>query len=166
MTPPGIRSNTDLTIIFNTDHGRSMEEYWMSFAGKMDKHAFFWLLRTYVEKVPHGFLAIVNDPNVPAEEKYFFGLADEEEVGLDTIMGCREFWMGSEKQLEDIMSGKMAEKREKISNLSKPDDEEGNLENENGDDKFGGKPGGGGSGPPPGKAAVGTRPSFQNLSHR
>lgn len=135
MTPPSIRSNTDLVIIFNTDYANSLEEYWKSFAGKLEKESVIMMMREYVEKVPHGFIAIVNDPNVPLEDKFFYGLAEELPVSIDYIVGAKEYWMGSEKQLQEIADGEMRKKREKITKLSKPMGDEGNKETEEEEDE-------------------------------
>jgi hypothetical protein len=117
-------------IIFNTDYANSLEEYWKSFAGKLEKEAFVMMMREYVEKVPHGFIAIVNDPNIALEDKFFYGLAEETPVSIDYIVGAKEFWMGSEKQLQEIADGTMKKKREKIDKLSKPMGDDDNLENQ------------------------------------
>lgn len=122
LTPPSIRSNTDLVILFNTDYGNSLEMYWKDFAGKMDKHQFIQMFHKYCGEVEHGFLAIVNDPNVPPEKKFYYGKAEMIDVSLDSIIGCKEFWAGSEKQLEKIADGTLASQIEKIRVLSKPDD--------------------------------------------
>lgn len=91
----------------------------------MDKKAFVKFMDDFCARVPHGFIAIVNDPNCPPEEKYYFGLAEEVPVSIDTIVGCPEFWAGSEKQLEEIRNGELAEKIEMIKLLSKTDQHSG-----------------------------------------
>lgn len=121
LTPPSIRSNTDLVVIFNSDYADSIEEYWKCFAGKIEKKAFVMFMEEYLDKTPHGFVAILNDPNCPPEEKYYYGVADVIDVELDSILGCQEYWAGSEKQLEEISNGKMKHKIELIKKLSEPD---------------------------------------------
>lgn len=48
----------------------------------------------------------MNDPNCPIEEKFFHGVAVPLDAKLEYIIGCPEYWAGSEKQLRDIMEGK------------------------------------------------------------
>lgn len=108
--------------MFNSDYHDSIDEFWKDFAGKMDKKAFIQYMDDYCARVPHGFIAIVNDPNCPIEEKFYYGLAEEVPVGLETIVGCREFWKGAEKQLEEIRDGTIAMRIEKIKELSKPNE--------------------------------------------
>lgn len=124
MTPPAIRTNTDYAVLFNNDSLANIEEYWSSFAGKMDKYAFFHLMRKYTEEVPHGFLVIDNDPNKCYDEKFFYGVAEEIPCDIDHICCCEEAWRKNYKQLVEIATGKMAEKLELISQISNP---EGNL---------------------------------------
>lgn len=121
LTPPAIRTNTDYAIIFNTDSKANIETFHEDFAGKMDKNAFINLVRKTTEEVPHGFLCIDNDPNVPYTKKFYAGVAEELPVDLEHIVGCRESWAEDLKQLEDIGSGKMADKLERIRNISKRD---------------------------------------------
>lgn len=123
LTPPSIRSNTDLAILFNSDYGDSVEEYWKDFAGKMDKKQFYWMYQKYCGEVDHGFLAIVNDPNVHPSEKFFYGKADVVPVSMDTILGCREYWSGSEKQLETIIDGTLERNIKLIGDMADPDSE-------------------------------------------
>ncbi len=119
LTPPPIRSNTELVILFNTDYGDSIDDYHKFFASKMPKKQFYWLFREYCEKVPHGFLAIVSDKGYD-EDKFYHGVADLLPITIDHIVGCEEFWKGSEKQLEDIADGSMQEKFDKLKLLGEP----------------------------------------------
>lgn len=121
LTPPAIRSNTDYPILFNTDYMGNLEEYHKSFAGKMERGAFYNMFRKFTEDVPHGFLVIDNDPNVPYDEKFFAGLAEELPVDLDHIVGCKQAWKKDMKQLEEIASGKMQKKIDAIGKISKPE---------------------------------------------
>lgn len=104
MTPPPIRSNTDIPILFNTDYHDSLEHYWKDFAGKMDRDVFYQLFYQATRN-PHQFLAINNDPNVPLAERFYTGTAEVLQPKIDYILGCKEFWRGSEKQLKDIVEG-------------------------------------------------------------
>jgi hypothetical protein len=130
LTPPAIRSNTDVVIIFNSDYKNSIKAYNECFAGKLDPNFFKQMMVNYCEDVPHGFMAIVNNPNVKAKDKYFFGLAEELPVSIDYIVGCKEYWRGSEKQLTNIINGTLAKRIDLIQRLSKPQGQEGNRETE------------------------------------
>lgn len=124
LTPPAIRSNTDYAVLFNTDFQGNLEEYWKSYAGKMDKYQFYNLMREHTEMVPHGFLVIDNDPNVDYNHKFFAGVAEEIPCDIDNICCCSHAWKSNEKQLIEIANGKMARRLELISQISKT---EGNL---------------------------------------
>jgi len=47
LTPPAIRSNTEIAVLFNTDYGDSIEDYHKDFASKMPRKQFNWLFREY-----------------------------------------------------------------------------------------------------------------------
>lgn len=130
LVPPSIRSNSDIVILFNSDFGDSCDGYWKDFAGKMDKYQFYNWFQKYCGNVKHGFLAIINDPNCPPEEKFFYGVADEIDVGMDSILGCREYWSGSEKQLTEIIDGTLKKNIELIHDLADPDSEENKRKKE------------------------------------
>lgn len=121
LTPPAVRSNTDYAILFNTDYLPNMEEYWQDFAGKMDRHAFYAVMREFTERVPHGFLCIDNDPNIPYDQKFYYGLAEELPFDIDHIFGCEEMWKESYQQLVKIANGTMQEQIDRIAKISKPD---------------------------------------------
>lgn len=104
LTPPAIRSNTDLVILFNTDYADSLEHYWRDFAGKLPKETFYRLFAQATSEKNH-FLAINNDPKVPLSEKFFEGCAELLDEGPDWIVGCREMWLENEEQLEKIHGG-------------------------------------------------------------
>lgn len=86
----------------------------------MDRAAFYNMFREYTEEVPHGFLVIDNDPNIPYEQKFYYGLAEELPVDLEHIVGCKESWKKDLKQLTEIGNGSMGKKIEAISQISKP----------------------------------------------
>lgn len=123
LTPPAIRTNTDFAVLFNSDSHSNLEEFWHSFAGKMDKYAFYALMRKTTEEVPHGFLVIDNDPNKNYDEKFYAGVAEELPTDLDHICCCEEAWRKDYKQLVEIANGKMARRLELISQISKPEGE-------------------------------------------
>lgn len=107
-TPPPIRTNTDIAILFNTDHRGSLERYAEDFAGKMDKREFIQLFHEATSK-PHHFLAVENDPNCPYEKKFFVGNAEMLDAKIDYIFGPEDYWFDSKDQLKDIMDGTMQE---------------------------------------------------------
>ena len=113
-TPPSIRTNTDYGVLFNTDYGNSVEELWRNFACKMPKDLFAQILQT--KCTDYGFLVVDNDPNLTYAEKFYVGKAEiiEEEF----VMGCEEFWRGSEKQLREVLSGDLKRKMDLISELN------------------------------------------------
>lgn len=115
LTPPAIRSNTDLVILFNSDYADSLEHYWRDFAGKMLKEQFYQLFREATQE-PHSFLAINNDPNCPYDKKFYKGMARVLDEGPEWIVGCPEMWKDNIQQLKDIYSNKYVE-RQKISHL-------------------------------------------------
>lgn len=121
MTPPAIRSNTELAVVFNTDYKDSMDDYRSDFAGKLPKDQWLWMFREYCEKVKHGFLAIVAD--APYEEKFYYGKADVLPITFDHVFGCKEFWKGGEKQLRSIADGSMQEKYDMLAKLGDPPEE-------------------------------------------
>ena len=121
LVPPAVRSNTDYAILFNTDYMGNLEEYHHSYAGKMDKHAFYTMFRKYTEEVPYGFLCINNDPNIPYDEKFFSGVASELPVDLDHVVGCALAWKGNIKQLKEIADGSMQKRLDRIKNISNPE---------------------------------------------
>lgn len=121
LTPPPIRTNTDLAIIFNSDYADSIKDYHQAFAGKLDHKTFEMIFTKFCEDQEHGFLVIVNDPNVAAQDKYFYGLAEDVPVGRESIAGCAQFWKGSEKQLKEIQDGTMEKRMEKMKKLTNPE---------------------------------------------
>lgn len=104
MTPPPIRSNTEFAVLFNTDYADAMEHYWRDFAGKLPKDVFYDIFYR-ATKTPYHFLFINNDPNVPLAERFYTGIADVLDSKIDYITGSKEYWRGSEKQIQDIISG-------------------------------------------------------------
>ena len=119
LTPPAIRSNTEMAVLFNTDYGDSVKDYHNDFASKMPWKQFQWLFREKCEKVKHGFLAIVSDKPYD-EDKFYYGVAELLPVTLDQIVGCEEFWKGSEKQLRSIGDGSMQKKFDMLKLLGEP----------------------------------------------
>lgn len=105
-TPPAIRSNTDFPVLFNTDYGDSVEHYWRDFAGKMDKKQFYQMFRETTCE-PHTFLCINNDPNCNWDDKFYVGKADLLDADIRYVFGCEDYWKENQKQLEQILSGKM-----------------------------------------------------------
>lgn len=110
LTPPPIRSNTDLVILFNTDYADSLEHYWRDFAGKMHKEMFYKLFNEATSD-PHSFLAINNDPNVEWDKKFYVGKAEVLDEGPEWIVGCWEMWKENEKQLKEIFQGVYIERQ-------------------------------------------------------
>lgn len=128
LTPPPIRSNTEVAVLFNTDYGPSIEHYYNDFASKMDKKQFYNMFREYTEKRKHGFLMI--DADKPYEEKFFHGKADVLPVNPEYIGGCPEYWHGSEKQLKRICDGSMHKDNERVKELAEPDSDEDDTQEE------------------------------------
>lgn len=122
LTPPAIRSNTELAIVFNTDYKDSIDDYRKDFAGKLPTDEWLNMFREKCEKVKHGFLAIVTD--APYEKKFYYGKADVLPINENHIFGSREFWKGSEKQLRSIADGSMQIKYDMLAKLGKPLEEE------------------------------------------
>jgi hypothetical protein len=120
LTPPAIRSNTDLVIMFNTDYADSLEHYWRDFAGKMPKEM-FWQLFSEATSEPHSFLAINNDPNVEYEHKFYKGMAEVLDEGPQWIVGCPEMWEKNIEQLKDIFAGKYIERAKISGMMAQPD---------------------------------------------
>jgi len=104
LTPPAIRSNTDLAVLFNTDYADSIEHYNRDWAGKLDKHQFATLFAMATCQKNH-FLAIDNDPTIPIEDKFYTGKAEMLDEGPDWILGCKEAWRDNQKQLYAIQTG-------------------------------------------------------------
>lgn len=117
LTPPPIRSNTDLVVIFNTDHRPSMETHWENFAGQLEKDVWFQVLQKGTIQ-PHTFLAIDANPNVPFTERFYSGKAKVLEAELEYIMGCAQYWQDSVKQLQKIASGKYKRRAELFDGLA------------------------------------------------
>lgn len=106
ITPPAIRTNTDIAVLFNTDNWDTLEEYHKSFAGKMPKAAFFAMFFEAVRE-DHNFMVIDNNPNTPYQEKFYVGKAEELDEDFDYVCGCREFWQNNLDQLKAICEGAM-----------------------------------------------------------
>lgn len=116
-TPPAIRSNTDLAVLFNTDYADSLTHYYNDFAGKMSRSVFNEIFLKHTREA-HHFLAIVNDPNCPMEKKFYTGIADELPATQDFILGCQEYWKDSQKQLRKICEGEFQENADLLKELS------------------------------------------------
>lgn len=116
LTPPAVRSNTDVAVLFNTDYRDSLDHYWKDFAGKMDRNEFYDMFVEYCEKVPHGFLMVVTD--APYDKKFYYGVAEVLPIDEDHITCCEEAWRENEKQLAAIKDGTMQEKIDMISELT------------------------------------------------
>lgn len=120
LTPPAIRSNTDVAVLFNTDYRDALDHYWRDFAGKMDRNEFIDLFVRYCERVPHGFLMVVTD--APYDQKFYHGVADILPINLDWICCCEEAWRENEQQLKEIKDGTMQFRIDQINALSDPGD--------------------------------------------
>lgn len=118
ITPPAIRTQTDIAILFNSDYRNAIDEFWEDFAGKSDKKAFYRMMEKYLND--HGFIAIDNQPNVPYDKKFYYGKAEELPAKIDYILGCEQAWAGQERQLFEIETGKLEKKAKRISALKKP----------------------------------------------
>lgn len=105
LTPPAIRSNTDLVVLFNTDYADSLDHYHRDFAGKLTRDVFLRLFTEAVSEKNH-FLAIDNTPNTPYDRKFFTGKAEMLDDGPDWIFGCADFWKENVDQLIAITKGK------------------------------------------------------------
>lgn len=116
LTPPAIRANTDLAILFNTDYEPALEQYWKDFAGKMERKMFYTLFYE-ATKERNSFLAIDNNPNTPYDQKFFTGKADMLDESPEYIFGCADYWKDNMKQLHSIEAGsykRMAETTKKF----------------------------------------------------
>lgn len=109
LTPPAIRSNTELVILFNTDYADSLEHYWKDFGGKLPKEVFYKIFRETAGQ-ENCFLAIDNAPGTPLDKKFFWGKADLLDEGPEYVFGCKEYWIDNQKQLEDIHKGEYKKK--------------------------------------------------------
>lgn len=118
LTPPAIRSNTDLVVLFNTDYADSLEHYHRDFAGKMPKEMFYQMFREATGD-PHSFMAINNDPNIEYSKKFYKGMAEVLDEGPDYIVGCPEMWKDNIEQLKDIYAGKYVLRAHISSDMSK-----------------------------------------------
>lgn len=116
-TPPAIRTNTDFAVIFNTDHRPSLELYAENFAGKMKKNDFISFIKDCT-KEKHSFLFIDNNPNVDYQHRFYIGKAEKLDANVEYIIGCKEYWDESKKQLESIYSGKMQKRLEARAKLT------------------------------------------------
>lgn len=116
-TPPAIRTNTDYAVLFNTDYANAIDEIWKDFACKMPKEMFICMMQE--KTLDYGFVLVDNDPNVPYDQKFYFGKADI--IDEEFVLGCREFWKGSEEQLATIFDGSMYRHIEETSDLNDAD---------------------------------------------
>lgn len=122
MTPPTIRSNTDMAVLFNTDYSDSLREYHNDFAGKLSKDEFYRIFHEATRQ-KHHFLAINNDPNVDIQDKFFTGCAEPLDAKVEYIMGCPEYWARPQdkKQMELIKDGTLQKRIDAASEIaSKP----------------------------------------------
>lgn len=117
QTPPAIRSNTDLVVLFASDYKDSIDHYHNDFAGRIHKDVFMQMFLE-VTSVEHQFLAIDNDPKKPMDKKFYFGKAEILDADPEYILGCEEFWSESSDQLEAIIRGTMQKKLERQKQLS------------------------------------------------
>lgn len=106
ITPPAIRANTDIAVLFNSDYKDALETYAGCFAGKLPRE-FFLALFFEAVKEEHHFMAIQNDPNIPYQEKFYVGVAEDYDEDIKYVCGCPQFWEEDGKQLQEISSGKM-----------------------------------------------------------
>lgn len=104
MTPPTIRTNSDIVILFDTDYKDSMRDYHDCFAGKIRYEVFMCLYRQ-ATSVSNGFLAIDCTPGVDYGQKFFQGHAELLPPTIDYIMGCWEFWKDNLTQMREIERG-------------------------------------------------------------
>lgn len=118
--PTPVRDNTDYVILWNTDNSMVIDEYYHEWAGKMDKNEFYAMFTKYCMDIKHGFLFIDNNPQLNYEDRFFYGIADLIKCDGTTIVGCKEYWKGSEKQLKDIVSGRAQQELDLLSKLGKP----------------------------------------------
>lgn len=117
LTPPAIRSNTDMVVLFNTDYADSLEHYWKDFAGKMDRDAFYRIFHMATSQ-EHHFLAIDNNPNTPYDKKFFIGKADVLPEDPEYTIGCEEFWAEDMDQMRDIKNGEMKRRNKLASDMA------------------------------------------------
>lgn len=110
-------------MLFNTDSLDNLDQFREDFAGKMEKYAFQNLFRRYVEEIPHGFLVIDNDPNLPYDQKFFAGVAEIMPFDLDHIVGSESTWKDDMQQLQEIADGGMQAKIDLLSKMSDPEND-------------------------------------------
>lgn len=116
--PPAVRDNTDYLVLWNSDNLMNIEQYWMQFAGKMSKESFFNMFNEFTEKVEHGFIFIDTDVTKDYNDKFFYGKAELVKCGIDTIVGCEQYWRQDMKQLQDIRDGKIEHEYQLLNELS------------------------------------------------
>lgn len=117
QTPPAIRSNTDIAVLFSTDYHDSLDHYANDFGGRLHKKLFYELFFK-VTNEKHHFLAIINDPNIDVEEKYYEGMAEVLDASPEYILGCEEFWAKDLDQYDTVCDGSMQKKLDRQSKLS------------------------------------------------
>lgn len=116
--PPPVLDNTDILCLWNTDNLYNIEEYWLRFAGKMKKEDFFNMFAQVVE-TPHTFLMINTDTTAHYDEKFIMVQPELVKCGMDTILGCEEYWKDSRNQLMKIANGAMQREYDMLNELSK-----------------------------------------------
>jgi len=112
-TPPAIRQNTDHAVLFANSNLESIEVLSEDFAVNKDKHQFKRLMDETTQD--RSFLLVNNDPNVPFEERYFTGKAEETPIWT---AGSQEYWNRNMDQFFKIKTGKFEEETEKIKKWS------------------------------------------------
>lgn len=115
-TPPPIRQNTDHAVLFANANLESIEVLAIDFAINKDKHQFKRLLDSTTQD--RHFLLVNNDPNIPYEERYYTGKAEEVPMFL---AGSEELWEHDTEQLYQILTGKFEEDTKKIGEWTDPE---------------------------------------------
>lgn len=116
-TPPCIRQNTDMGIIFKNYNKQALDHLTDDFSHTKDKDYFQNLLHRYTED--QNFLAIDNDPNTKDEDYLYHGKADI--IDEPFPLGCGVYWRTQPEQLNEIMEGKYIRQMDRIKGLSDVD---------------------------------------------
>lgn len=112
-TPPPVRQNTDYAVMFKNFYSKALEHLNDDFSREKDKELFMRDLDKYTND--NNFLMINNDPNVGIENYRYYGKAEEPPA---FVMGCEQYWRNSLDQYDDIFTGKIQEKMDRIKDMS------------------------------------------------
>lgn len=116
-TPPCIRQNTDMGVIFKNYNKQALDHLTDDFSHTKDKDEFARTIHKYTED--QSFLAIDNDPNTHDEDYMYYGKADK--IDEPFALGCEIYWRQNPTQYQELMEGKYLKQMDRISELSDVD---------------------------------------------